>query len=282
MKRLFNIVAIALATIVALASCDKIENDDYLIFSGSTGTWYDGFGVEDHTQRVFVEKYTGVRCANCPDMETKISNFQNTDGDRIVAVSIHAGGMANPYTGYEDLRTTVGEDWNNFFGISEYPSAMLNRSKNGGVFDIYGLGNIESGIDMALTNTDTKIAMSMDLNYDAQNRTATITSNIEFLQDIEEGLTLTLLIMEDGIIGKQSTSEGVIDNYVFNHVFRNTITDLWGMDVDADGKTGTCRLVELSYTVPAEYVAENCHIVGFISNKDTKEIIQCAEVGVVK
>lgn len=282
MKRLFNISAIALALTVAFASCDKIESDNYLIFSGSNGTWYDGTGVENHTQRIFVEKYTGVRCVNCPDMDTIISNFQYNHNDRIVAVSIHAGVMAKPYTGFEDLRTTVGEDWNNFFGINDYPSAMLNRTKNGEVFDIYGLGNIGSGIDVVLTNTTEKMAMDLTVEYDAQSRMATIKSNVEFLQDVEEELTLTILIMEDGIIGKQSTHNGLVDNYVFKHVFRNTITDLWGIDVDADGKTGTCRYIELNYTLPTEYVAENCHIVGFISNKETKEVIQCAETGVTE
>ena len=80
----------------------------------------------------------------------------------------------------------------------------------------------------------------------------------------------------------QKESKQTLDNYEFKHVFRNTITDLWGIDVDADGKMGTCRYVVLNYTLPAEYVAENCHIVGFISNKETKEVIQCAETGVTE
>lgn len=278
MKRLFNISAIALALTVAFASCDKIESDDYLIFSGSTGEWYDGQPVADHTQRLLVEKYTGNRCTNCPDADEIISQIQNTAGDKMIAISIHAGMFSSPIEGNQDLRTEVGNTWHDFFGVSNYPTAMINRS--GGIL---GYAEMESGINAALSDSATaKLAMDIGTEYDPQSRQLTIKSNIEFLEDIAESLTFTILVMEDGIIGKQKSGSETLDNYEFKHVFRNTVTDLWGIDVDADGKTGTCRYVVLNYTLPTEYVAENCHIVGFISNKETKEVIQCAETGVTE
>ena len=91
MKRLFNISAIALALTVAFASCDKIESDDYLIFSGSTGEWYDGQPVADHTQRLLVEKYTGNRCTNCPDADEIISQIQSTAGDKMPILETYRG-----------------------------------------------------------------------------------------------------------------------------------------------------------------------------------------------
>ena len=278
MKRLFNISAMALALTVAFASCDKIESDDYLIFSGSTGEWYDGQPVADHTQRLLVEKYTGNKCTNCPDADTIISQIQNTAGDKMIAISIHAGIFSSPIEGNQDLRTEVGNTWQDFFGVSTYPAAMINRSG-----PILGYAEMESGINAALSDSATaKLAMDIGTEYDPQSRQLTIKSNIEFLEDIAESLTFTILVMEDGIIGKQKYGSDTLDNYEFKHVFRNTVTDLWGIDVDADGKTGTCRYVVLNYTLPAEYVAENCHIVGFISNKETKEVIQCAETGVTE
>ena len=278
MKRLFNISAMALALTVAFASCDKIESDDYLIFSGSTGEWDDGQPVADHTQRLLVEKYTGNKCTNCPDADTIISQIQNTAGDKMIAISIHAGIFSSPIEGNQDLRTEVGNTWQDFFGVSTYPAAMINRSG-----PILGYAEMESGINAALSDSATaKLAMDIGTEYDPQSRQLTIKSNIEFLEDINESLTLTIFVMEDGIVGKQLHGSDTLDNYEFKHVFRNTVTDLWGIDVDADGKTGTCRYVVLNYTLPAEYVAENCHIVGFISNKETKEVIQCAETGVTE
>ena len=282
MKKLLNITAIIFAIMVAFTSCDKIEENDYLVFAGSTGTWYDGQPIEDHTQRVFVEKYTGVRCVNCPSADKAISELQNAYGHSLVAVSIHAGAMARPWSGFADLRTADGEEWNNYFGIEVYPSVMINRSKNGNTWDIItAVAGIANGVDSAI-NKAPVMAMNMTTEYDADTRQITIFANIEFIENINTPLTITLLAMEDGIVGKQTTEEGNDENYVFNHVLRDVITDLWGADIDADGNKGTCRMVAFTYTLPEEYVAENCHIAGFISNKDTREILQCAEAAVIE
>jgi len=282
MKRLLNITAIIFATIVAFAGCDKIEEGDYLIFAGSSGSWYEGQPVADHTKRVFVEKYTGVRCVNCPSADVAISALQNTYGHDVVAVSIHAGALARPWNGFADLRTTDGDEWNNYFGIEAYPSIMINRSKTGNAWNIItAVGGIAAGVENAI-GLPADIAMNITTEYDAATRSVTIFPNIEFVESITAPLTITLLVMEDGIVGKQTTPEGNDENYVFNHVLRDVITDLWGADIDADGNQGTCRMGAFTYTLPQEYVAENCHIVAFISNKDTREIIQCAETSVVE
>jgi hypothetical protein len=126
------------------------------------------------------------------------------------------------------------------------------------------------------------VAMNITAEYDAASRSVTIFPNIEFVESVTNPLTITLLVMEDGIVGKQTTEEGNNENYVFNHVLRDVITDLWGADIDANGNKGTCRMGAFTYTLPQEYVAENCHIVAFISNKDTREILQCAETSIVE
>ncbi len=282
MKRLLNITAIIFATIVAFAGCDKIEEDDYLIFAGSSGSWYDGQPVADHTKRVFVEKYTGVRCVNCPIADEAIATLQNTYEHEVVAVSIHAGAMARPWNGFADLRTNDGDEWHNYFGIEAYPSIMINRGKTDNTWNIItAVGGIAGGVEGAIGHPTT-IAMEIDTEYDAANRNLTIFANLQWIESTTVPLTITLLVMEDGIIGKQTTPEGNDENYVFNHVLRDVITDLWGADIDADGNQGTCRMGAFTYTLPQEYVAENCHIVAFISNKDSREIIQCAETSIVE
>ena len=271
-----------MVAMLAFVACDKIEENDYLVFAGSSGSWYDGAPVEDHSQRVFIEKYTGVRCVNCPSADEAIAGLQSTYGHNVVAVSIHAGSMARPWTGFADLRTTDGEDWNNYFGIEAYPSVMINRSKNDNTWNIItAVGGIASGVEAAINN-QTTVAMDMTTEYDAATRSVNIFTNLEFVETTPAPLTITLLVMEDGIVGKQTTPEGNNENYVFNHVLRDVVTDLWGADVDADGNQGTCRMAAFAYTLPEEYVAEKCHVVAFISNKDTREIIQCAEAAIVE
>ena len=72
MKRHLIIVLGAIFAFGMLASCDKIAPEDYIVYSGATGEWVDGNGVSDKTQRAFIEKYTGVRCPNCPSADTPL------------------------------------------------------------------------------------------------------------------------------------------------------------------------------------------------------------------
>ena len=282
MKRLLNITAGIIATMLAFAACDKIDVNDYLVFAGSSGSWYDGQPVEDQSQRVFVEKYTGVRCVNCPSADEAIATLQSTYGHEVVAVSIHAGAMARPWSGFADLRTNDGDEWNSYFGIEAYPSVMINRGKTDDTWNIItAVGGIAGGVEGAMGHPTT-IAMEIDTEYDAANRNLTIFANLQWLESTTAPLTITLMVMEDGIVGKQTTPEGNNENYVFNHVLRDVITDLWGADIDADGNQGTCRMGAFAYTLPDGLVAENCHIVAFISNKDTREILQCAEASVME
>ena len=71
MKKIFHIFV--LASVFIFVSCDKIEQENYLVFSGAAGEWYEGTGVSDHSQRAIIEKYTGVRCVNCPSADVAIA-----------------------------------------------------------------------------------------------------------------------------------------------------------------------------------------------------------------
>lgn len=280
MKKIFNIIAVALVVMFVAVSCDKIEENDYLIYSGSSGDWTDGARVSNTEQRIFVEKYTGVRCVNCPAADTAITKLQQQYEHNLVAVSIHAGTLAKPWSGYEDLRTEVGDAWYGYFGIPSNPSILVNREQSNGTWNIITDANAIASAVEATMGAETQVAFEMSSVYDDASRSGIVTANLEFLKDVEGELTLTLVVIEDGLEGKQKTPQGDVEDYVFNHVFRMAITDLWGTDIDADGKRGTCREGKIKFALPEQYVAENCHIVGFISDKNTKYILQAAETSV--
>ena len=65
--------------------------------------------------------------------------------------------------------------------------------------------------------------------------------------------------------------------YRHNHMLRDVITDVWGIDIQAEGRAGEARKARFSYTLPNGVVKDNCHIVAFISNKDSRRVVNCAE-----
>lgn len=274
MKKAFYIICMfALTTIT---SCDKIDSDEYVVFAGAFGEWSDGAGVVDKSQRAFLEKYTGPKCPNCPDADAIIHDAQEKYGNKLIAVSIHDSSFFGLPLGDVDLRTEDGNTWSKFFGIDRYPRSIINRSKTNNTWETFApTSSFDDRIDNVLSQ-NAIIAMEMSAT--------TISNNIEIKVDIEhmttlnEAITLTLLIVEDSIIAPQSMPDhSTNQEYVHNHILRDVITDIWGADVESTGSAGVKRSAIFSYTPTNILNIDNCHIIGFVSYKESRQIINAAD-----
>ena len=281
MKKIFNSIFIIALTALSLGACDKIEEGNYIVFSGASGEWFDGEGVADHSQRALIEKYTGVRCVNCHDADVAINAALSQYGDKLLAVAIHDSCLAftRPIGDSPDMRTPDGDTWSKYFGIfnGSYPAALVSRTTTGNAWDIF---TPTSGINSRVDNVigqQAKVAVEASAIH--QTDAISITVNLEFMQTVSDDLTVTLFIMEDGIVATQRLHDGTDDeNYVHNHVLRDVITDVWGADIDCTGNSGEKRYAVFSYkNFSQNWNLDNCHIVAFISNKSTREIINVAE-----
>ena len=259
------------------ASCDKIDQDQYVVFSGASGTWYDSEMEIPATQRAFVEKYTGVRCPNCPKADEVLHATLEKYGEQLIVAAIHVpNNFSRPFSGQEDLRTEKGTIWYNaFFSQSQpIPVALLNRQRANGALDlITPTGSFDDKIDAILAH-DASIGMLLQSSSSNGNYSADV--HLRFEQAVSDPLTLTVLIVEDGIITSQIYGSETIEEYSQSHVLRDVITDAWGIDVDADGQQGTQRMVRLSFQLPEQCNPANCQILAFVSNKDTREIFNAA------
>ena len=283
MKKIFSILAVAVLALCA--SCDKIDPEDYLIFAGASGQWFEGSGVADQSQRALVEKYTGVRCVNCPDGDAKITaviskpEYQH----RAFAVAIHGAGstFGTPYSGYEDLRNEDAITWiENLIPNGRnaaLPSALIQRNTS----DAFNpsADDIEGRLQAVLGAAP---VVAIAAKSSLSGRETDIDVDLEFLQDCSDELTLTIFLMEDGIKGKQSgAAEDQLDEeglYTHNHVLRDVITDVWGLAVPEGNPAGTKRMVRVHYPLEGDHwVAENCKIVAFVSRVSDKGILNVAE-----
>ena len=279
-KTIITIVSLAIGAIL-FTSCDKIESDQYIVFAGATGQWYDGDGVADHTKRAFIEKYTGVRCNNCPNADMAIATAKEQYGEQLIAVSIHdSNALQTPIGDSPDMRSADGNAWSKALGVysaGEYPSALASRKPSGSGGERFNpVSGVNSQVDEILGEA-AQVALSVAaVRNDGKVR---ITVNVEYLQDVADGQTLTLLLMEDGIVATQKMpnfQDSV--GYVHNHIMRDVITDLWGADIDADGKTGTKRMCEFVYgEFSPTWNLDRCHIVALVSDKNSRKVLNCAE-----
>lgn len=267
------------AVIFSFVSCDKIDEDNYVNYSGTTGKWYDDINpISDKSQRVYLEKYTGSYCVNCPSADAIITSAIEKYGNRLIVVAIHPAGnnYAQPHPGDPDLRSEDGATWAEYFKANGLPAAMVNRT--GSCFT--PSGDIDSKISANLNKPDT-LAIAAECRLKSEDMIS-VTARIEFLQQVDAPLNITILLIEDSIITKQSDLSGEIPNYSQNHVLRKVITPVWGAPVDADGKVGTRRYATFdSELANTGWDLTHCHIVAFITNRENKEVLNVTECDIL-
>lgn len=282
MKR-FSILSLLATALLVFSACDKIAEDEYVVFAGASGTWYDSEATIPAVQRAFVEKYTGVRCVNCPNADVVLHDLSEKYGDQLVVAAVHVpNNFGKPLHGEQDLRTEKGSTWfNTFFSPSQnLPSALLNRTKvDGNSLDIIDpQARFDDKIDAVLSATP-QVGMMLSCTKDGGVYNAEV--HIQFNQTISDALTLTLLVVEDKVYTTQEgrTADGIVEfeNYEQNHVLRDVVTDAWGIDVVADGNQGTRRMIVLPVSLAEGWNADNCHLIAFVSNKATREIVNTAQ-----
>lgn len=281
MKKIFALLSL---TVLFFAACDKIEpgeNGEYTIFAGSTATWTDGTAIDNPVHRALVEKYTGPKCINCPTADIILNEAHSRIGDQMVLLAINpSGGDGEHYAGQPDVSTDDGDQWAIAFGGSinmTLPFAMLDRSIS------YQGAATMSGVESAVSATiaqDAAVAIEMSATT-ATNGMIDILVNINYMQSTDSALTLTLALAEDSLVyyqaGTPSNGGTLQTEYKHNHMLRDVITDVWGLDIQAEGRAGEARKARFSYTLPDGVVKDNCHIVAFVSNKESHRVVNCAE-----
>lgn len=266
------LLALGICFAASLASCDKIEDGQHWVYSGVTAEWQDFDGIVPDWPHVLIEKYTGVRCVNCPKADTVLHEASEKYMAQFIVVAIHAGVFSRPYGNDPTLSCSVAEEWHDYFGITAEPAGILMREKSSsGDWNIFTpIENFDNRIDEYL-NSPRKVAL-LATEYDTGGYSyAKI--QIEFLEDVTEPLTLTVVATEDNVKVTQESPAGHIEDYPENHVLRCAVTDPWGMDVVADGKRGTKRQVVIPIELSNVDNKTNCNIVAFISEKESRRIL---------
>jgi len=280
-------MAILLAGIFLLVACDKID-EPFTKKAASGGNDTTG-GV---TKRVLLEDYTGHTCVNCPKAAKIAQGLKTTYGDRLVVLAIHAGGFANPTSGGDftyDFRTDAGTAWDSFFGISNVgnPNGLVNRKGYPGNH-ILSPSAWGGAISTALAG-EPELDLAISNQYNASTRQLSIEITTTFLSPLDISLHLVVVLTESGIVKPQRNNDAtigivpVIPDYVHNHVLRAAITSTWGTQVTYAGSTYPAPVIKsFTYALNSGFVPENCEVVAFVYNSDTKEVLQAAEADLVQ
>lgn len=269
MKKIFTGLMVFVG-LMSFAGCDKIEPEEYTVYDGAMIEWETGSANLPAVQRVYVEKYTGPRCSNCPTADVTLDAIHN---DNVVIVSInHPTGQGTPYPNQPDMRTVGGTVWDNYFGINAIPAAYVNRDRS--TQYLGDMANIGSAINEALATVP---QIAIEVEAIEVNGSVYVITHLDYKQDIPDVLTLTVALVEDSVVYRQLLPDNSIDdNYAHNHMLRKVVTSYWGRDIEASGKKETKLVGSLNFMLPSDVELEHCHIVAFVSNKASRKVLNVA------
>jgi len=280
--RYISVVLILFALI--LNSCDKVsppyvEARDYC--SGN--------------KKVLIEDYTGHGCVNCPGAAVLAHELDEKFCDRIVIIGVHAGYFAQP--NFEDnplfaadYTTEAGDTWDTFFGNSAMgnPNGLVDRVEGPTGYVIYPQS--WAGVADARLLEPAQALITISNDFDKDSKILATTVNTHFQEDMEGDYKLIVCITQDNIVSPQKNNDPEIgptpidENYVHNHVLRGAINGSWGEILNNGGNVdpGADYLKTYSQVFSNDWIPEDCHVVAFVYNEETKEVLQVEELGVME
>lgn len=278
MKKLSSIIATAFL-MFGFASCDVIE-EPYKKDNNSGG---NGGGEEPNpgvvVKHVLLEDYTGVACVNCPTAGQLALDIQERYNHQVIVLGVHAGSMTSlPPTmpTYIDFTTPEGTEWYTNLGLDVNPIGTINRKLNGSTYG-YNSPDWEDKVASTLQE-EALLEMTPAVEYDNATRELSVEITSRFLAELPDTYSLTVCIMEDSIVAAQLTQQGPVSDYIHRHVFRTTMNGAWGEDINTTAIAPEDEIVK-SYTTTLNeaYNADQCYIIAYVSNSNTKEILQVVE-----
>lgn len=241
--------AVALMAAAALSSCDNVAEDDRFI----------KLPPIEADRAVLIEDFTGQNCLNCPNAHEVIEDLQKQYGeDKVIAVSIHGGGMAISDVRPFGLMTKEGDEICNYYAIGRFPM---------GVIDGVTPPIDEKGWASAVYNDlqkPSEVQLEASAELMADGNTISCTANIT---SSEEGTgKIQFWVVESGIVAQQKMPDSSTnENYVHNNVFRAQVFPMRGNPVafSRDGATA-----EGTVYVRERWNLQNVEIVAFVSDND--------------
>lgn len=233
----------------------------------------------EQKRQVLIEEFTGVRCVNCPAGSALIQDLLAANGPQLIAVSIHAGGdweIPLPESNY-DFGTADGTQLNNLLGPALFwPTATVNRKVFPGQFGRLSVSADWAGFIAQELATDPMVKISITPDFNSGNRDLDIDVTLFVQEDIlEDDIRITVFITENDIIDAQLSTSGLITDYEHKHVFRDAVTNYAGDLISETLVAGAEITKSFSYSVPNDWVAENCEVIAFVSlGGDDKNVIQ--------
>mgnify|MGYP000902492869 FL=1 len=283
MKKIIFLLTLLLPLI--WVSCDTIEEDERLVFPKGQTSETTPITKTENVQKIILEDYTGWKCVNCPRAAAKATEMISKYGEQLVIMAVHSTAFANPSSGndYIDFRTEYGERWATEFGCTSLPTGLINRKKIGAAYTV-GDANWDSEIQNAINSQEHIMNINLGAEYRLEDKQILVSTENVFLKDYSSPLLMNVVVLESGIVGVQYNSDPnfgatpKINDYEFNHVLRNNGLIDYSLSITGVTNGTILRKNYLIDVDPDIKDISKCTVVVFVTDAQTKEVIQVNEI----
>ncbi|MBO5816425.1 MAG: Omp28-related outer membrane protein [Paludibacteraceae bacterium] len=260
MKKIFTVLLLLCATLVA--SAQEVPSS--------------------FPRKYLIEHFTGDECGYCPEGMYSIVEYTQKTSTPCIWVSHHYGYNTDEYTISESAKIASAS------GVSGAPNMAMNRTKVMGTSIAFHPGYlVEDGMAETIADkcdTTAEASVVIDHTYNAETRELNVTVSGQVADTAVTEYLLTVLIKENGLIGKQadyywSWKTAGYKEFMHPCVARDLLCstqlgDTVKVENQAYSKTYT-------YSVPEKWVAENCCVVAYITPLNKKPVINAEETPLV-
>ena len=232
----------------------------------------EGGTMEPTGKTVLIKDFTGARCVNCPDAATYAHNLQHQLGeDHVFIMGVHAGFQAQPMGQFPDFLTDEGTEWYNNHDANPLFAVDHVALTDGNTLSVE---QIDAPVAAALAE-EQSCEIAVTPRYDETSRQLNVDVKALSLTDMDGQFNITVCLVEDHIIGWQTTPSGVDREYDFRNVFRGTLNGAYG-DQFESVHVDSNEMFQFNYSTDlnADYNADECYLMVYISTGD--QILQTA------
>lgn len=289
-----NIFFATLAIAFSLASCKEVAQE--VILDPSQLALFDTTYISTSTvspvpNNVMMEEFSGVRCANCPDGNSKTHDIHSLFPQRVTIVTVHSDFLASPYANEIDLRCEDANILVSTLGpIGGKPSTFINRKKleDPTLIAISGAGAAKLNDWQTYVNSElslmSPISLDLDLMYvDVTERKFRYRVTLKFAQAMTN-INLGFLLTESGMETTQKDGVTEIEDYEHEWVLRDFITSVLGEPLIETLSANTVITKEFEidlddseYNPSGNWLIDNMELVAFVRNSND-EIVNSAKV----
>jgi hypothetical protein len=266
-----------LISIFFFFSCDVVEIKKDVYYIQETEEENPDTTQVTYEKKVALIEFTGHLCTNCPDAHRSINLLEEIYGDKLIPIAIHAGHYARIEAGAgftSDYKTSEGTEIYQEFGTPATPVGIINSvNKN----NLSSSSAWSSEID-AFIESEPLIGINISNSFSSVDNKLTTEIYFEALENLNSELQLIVCLTEDSIISKQIDDGVIIDDYIHRHVLRKIMTETWGNPIlTASILDGDNNILSLEMILNENWNKNNCSVVAFIYDNESKEILNAEE-----